>query len=109
MYPLRTSDRDRGVEELKRFHNSFHSFFRVNTPDVIKPSLQYQQGLLFGEKSKTMTNMEMTVPDGDLQSLQTSIAESDVDSDELPGRESWLIIRKDDNEAMKYQCFLKRR
>ena len=44
MTGLRTSDREEGFEALKRFHSSFHPFFRVNTRDVITPSLQYQQG-----------------------------------------------------------------
>ena len=73
MTELRPSDRDGGFEELKRFHSAFHPFFRVNTRDVIKPSLQYQQGLLFGGENKTMTTMEMTVPDCDHQSLQNCI------------------------------------
>ena len=48
MTELCTSDIDRGVEELKIFHKFFHRFFRVKTRDVIKQSLQYQQGLLLG-------------------------------------------------------------
>jgi SRSO17 transposase len=95
MTELRTSDIDEGFEELKRFHSSFHPFFRVNTRDVIKPSLQYQQGLLFGEKSKNMTNMEMTVPDCDHQSLQNFISDSKWDEEgvisEIQRRVSALI------------------
>jgi len=65
MTELYTSDIDRGVEELKIFHKFFHRFFRVGTRNVIKQSLQYQRGLLLGDKRKNMTNMEKTMPDCD--------------------------------------------
>ena len=79
MTDLRILDIDGGVEELKTFHSSFHPFFRVNTRDVVKPSLQYQQGLLFGGENKTMTTMEKTVPDCDHQSLPNFISDSKWD------------------------------
>jgi len=81
MAELCTSDIDRGVEELKIFHKFFHRFFRVKTRDVIKQSLQYQQGLLVGEERKNMTNMEKTVPDCDHQSLQNFISDSKWDEE----------------------------
>jgi hypothetical protein len=49
MTELSTSDIDRSVEEIMAYPTSFHSFFRVKTRDVIKQSLQYQQGLLLGD------------------------------------------------------------
>jgi len=76
MTELSTSDIDRSVEDVMTFHASFHSFFRFKTRDVIKPSLQYQQGLLLGDKRKNMTNMEKTVPDCEHQSLQNFISDS---------------------------------
>ncbi len=81
MTELSTSDIDRSVEEIMTFHTSFHSFFRVKTRDVIKQSLQYQQGLLLGDKRKNMTNMEKTMPDCDHQSLQNFISNSKWDEE----------------------------
>jgi SRSO17 transposase len=81
MTELSTSDIDRSVEEIMTFHTSFHSFFRVKTRDVIKQSLQYQQGLLLGDNRKNMTNMEKTVPDCDHQSLQNFISDSKWDEE----------------------------
>lgn len=79
MTELITSDIDRSEEELMAFHTSFHSFFKVKTRDVIKQSLQYQQGLLLGATRKNMTNMEKTVPDCDHQSLQNFTSDSKWD------------------------------
>jgi len=81
MIDLITLDIDRSVEELMTFHTSFHSFFRVKTRDVIKQSLQYQQGLLLGANRKNMTNMEKTVPYCDHQSLQNFITDSKWDEE----------------------------
>ena len=65
---------------------------------------------MFGGESKTMTNM----PGGDLHPVAAEfyrrlewdeegvISESDVDSGELPGRDSGLLIRKDANAYGEY-------